>query len=437
VNDPSQLTATAAAAAIRRGDITSEALVGACLKQVERRDRDIGAWAHLDPAQALQQARAADHARAAGAAMGPLHGVPIGIKDIIDTADQPTRCGSPFFEGHRPERDAACVAALRAAGAVIIGKTVTTELATLTPSTVRNPLLPGHTPGGSSAGSAAAVAACMIPAGLGTQTAGSVLRPASYCGLYGFKPTLGLVSRTGVLMQSHTLDTVGLLTRSLDDVALLTDVMGGHDPSDEVSWPRAPLRLAEAVEEQPAVPPRLAFVRTPWEAAGPAMQEAMTGLADGLGTTCVSLDIDVVSRAIAWQRTIQAAENAYYYGPLLDRAPDRLGTELRAQLVAGCAVSVRAYQEAVLSRETAYAEVLAALRGFDAILAPAAPGPAPAGLATGDPVFNRAWTYLGMPTLTLPLLADHGKPMGVQLVGRRREDGALLRTARWLERRVA
>lgn len=435
VGDLTALATTEAAEAIRRGDITSEGLVTACLERVAELDPGIGAWVHLDTAHAQEQARAADLARARGATLGALHGVPVAVKDVIDTADLPTQCGSAFYAGHQPERDALCVAALRGAGAVIMGKTVTTELASLPPSAVANPVVPGHTPGGSSAGSAAAVASRMVPAALGTQTAGSVLRPAAYCGLFGFKPTLGLVPRSGVLMQSHTLDTVGVLARTLDDVALLTDVMAVHDAADAASYPRSAPGLLAAARRQPAKTPRLAFVRTPaWDGADDDMKQAITAFAAGLGAACATLDIPVLERVIPWQRTVQSAENAHYYGHILDRAPDRLGPEMRQRLVDGCKIPVRAYLEAVTAVEPAYAEVLRAIDGFDAILTPAAPGPAPAGLTrTGDPIFNGLWTYLGMPAITLPMLANTaGHPMGVQLVARRRADASLLTTSRWL-----
>ena len=395
----------------------------------------IAGFAALDADYALEQASAADRASASGHALGPLHGVPVAVKDVIDTADMPTAYGSIFYSGNQPERDALCVAALRGAGAVIVGKTVTTELASLPPSVVANPVVPGHTPGGSSAGSAAAVASHMVPAALGTQPAGSVLRPAAYCGLFGFKPTLGLIPRSGVLMQSHTLDTVGVLARTLDDAALMTDVMAVHDAADAASYPRSAPGLLAAARRQPAVTPRLAFVCTPaWDGADAEMKQAITAFAAGLGTTCVTLDIPVLESVIPWQRIVQSAENAHYYGHILDRAPDRLGPEMRQRLEDGQKIAVRAYLEAVTAVEPAYAEVLRAIDGFDAILTPAAPGPAPAGLAkTGDPVFNGLWTYLGMPAITLPLLANAaGHPMGVQLVARRRADAALLTTARWL-----
>lgn len=433
--DPTALTATAAAEAIRNGEITSEALVAACLARIAEREPEVQAWANLDPEGAMAQAQAADELRASGKATGPLNGVPIGVKDIFDAADFPTEHGCPIFAGRRPEQDAAAIALLRAAGAVILGKTMTTELALLTPAKTRNPVNHAHTPGGSSAGSAAAVAAGMVPAALGSQTAGSVIRPASFCGVYGFKPTLGLIPRSGVLMQSHTLDTVGVFGRSVDDLAILADCMTGHDPNDSVSFRSLGLKLADAARLPAPVALRLAFVRTPaWGDADPAMHAAFAGLITDLGDSVTEVELPVLADVMAWQATVQLAENAYYYGPLLRQAPDKLSDGLKVRLEAGLRIDTQAYIAALASRETAYREVLHVLDRFDAILTPAAPGPAPAGFATtGNPIFNGLWTYLGMPAVALPLLEGGGLPIGVQLVGARRDDSHLLRTAHALE----
>lgn len=435
-----RLTASQAAAAIRDGRTTSEALVGAFLDRIAARDAEIGAWAHIDRDRALAQARRADEVRGLGAGIGPLHGVPVGIKDIIDTKEYPTEMGCPVYDGNQPRRDAACVAALRSAGAIVLGKTVTTELALLTPAPTCNPFATDRSPGGSSAGSAAAVADLMAPAALGSQTAGSVLRPASYCGVYGYKPTFGLVSRTGVLMQSHTLDTLGLFARSIEDLALLTDCMSAHDPADAVSYERSQPRLLDIAAGEPPLPPTFAFVRTPaWEShADPATREAFEELATALGASCETVDIPGLDKVIEWQRLVQLAENAAYYGPLQDGARDKLSAGLNARLDEGATVPVRAYIEALASRDKAYAALTEVFETYEAILTPAAPGPAPLRTEniTGSPIFNGLWTYLGVPCVSLPLLEVGGLPVGVQLVGERRDDGRLLRTARWLAGQV-
>ncbi len=331
--DPTTLTATAAAEAIRKNELSSEALVRACLQRIGAREDDVHAWAHLDAKLALAQAREADAALRAGEATGALHGVPVGVKDIFDTADMPTENGSPIFSRRRPERDATCVAALRDAGAVIMGKTATTELALLTPAKTRNPRNLAHTPGGSSAGSAAAVADHMIPAALGSQTAGSIVRPASFCGVYGFKPTLGLVPRAGVLMQSHTLDTVGLYARSIEDLALITDCMTAFEGGDATSFRRSRPGLLGKARSKPPMPPRLAFVKTPsWPDADAEMRAVFEAYADSLGESAVEIDIPVLADVIEWQRIVQLAENAHYYGPLLQQAPELISPGLTQRL---------------------------------------------------------------------------------------------------------
>ncbi|HRY07458.1 MAG TPA: amidase [Hyphomicrobiaceae bacterium] len=434
--EPTDLGLAGAAGEIAAGRLSSEDLVSACLKRISQRDPDIGAFAWADPAYAIEQARRADRWRLSGNGCGPLHGVPIAIKDVIDTADMPTENGSPVFSGRRPDADAFCVAALRSAGAIILGKTVSTELALMTPSTTNNPQAPGHSPGGSSAGSAAAVASGMIPAALGTQTAGSVLRPASYCGIYGFKPTLGLISRRGVLMQSHTLDTVGVLTRSIEDAALLTDCLATHDPDDPASYPRSQPNLSGIAAQEPPATPLLAFVKTPaWQDAEPSLHDAYQELAATLGAGLEEIEAPVLADVIEWQRIVQLAENAAYYGPLLDHYADQLSPGLKERLRQGSDVPVRTYLEAIRAREAAYHTVAGLFDRYTAILTPASPGTAPAletGI-TGSPIFNGLWTYLGMPAISVPLLEVDGLPLGVQLVGARRDDGRLLRTARWLE----
>lgn len=434
-----RLTVTEAAAAIRDGRITSGSLAAACLSRISRQDPAIEAFAYINPDLVMHEAKAADRARANGYAMGPLHGVPVAIKDVIDTEGYLNENGCPIYSGHQPDKDAPCVAALRSAGAIILGKTVTTELALLTPSRTRNPVDTGRSPGGSSAGSAAAVADLMAPAALGTQTAGSVIRPASYCGVYGYKPTFGLVPRSGVLMQSPTLDTVGFFARSLDDIALLTGCMSAHDATDPASYHASGPDIVRIAAEQPPEAPRFAFVKTPaWAQADPAMQAAFSRLVQSLGEHCDELEIPELTEILEWQRLVQLAENAGYYGPLQDRARDLLSPGLNARLDEGAKVPVRAYVEALAGREPAYERIAKLMANYSVILTPAAPGPAPRveeGI-TGSPVFNGLWTYLGMPAISVPILELDGLPVGVQLVGMRRDDGRLLRTARWLAARV-
>jgi Asp-tRNA(Asn)/Glu-tRNA(Gln) amidotransferase A subunit family amidase len=435
------LSASDAARLVRDGAISSEQLVEACLARVRETDAQVQAWAFLDPDHALEQARAADDWRRQGRLTGALHGVPVGVKDIIDTADMPTENGSVLHAGRAPSRDATVVAMLRAAGAVIMGKTVTTEFATYTPGKTRNPHDPAHTPGGSSSGSAAAVAAGMVPLALGSQTNGSVIRPASFCGVYGFKPTHGLIPRHGILTLSRALDHVGLFARTIEDIALFAEQLGGYDERDADSRPRARIPFRDVAAEEPPLPPMFAFVKTPrWDRADGDTKEAFAELADHLGDRVEEVEVsDAASEAFEWHRVIMEAEMAASLDREWEKGRDRLSASLRAQLERGRQVRALDYQRA-LARVPALVESLAELflLRYDAILTPTAPGTAPQGLdSTGDPSFCTLWTLCGMPALSVPLMQGaNGLPLGVQLVGPRWGDARLLRTARWLTAQV-
>ncbi len=431
------LSASDAARLITNGVISSEQLVEACLARVRETDAEVQAWAFLDPDHALQQARAADEWRLGGRPTGPLHGVPVGIKDIIDTADMPTENGSVLHAGRTPSRDATVVASLRAAGAVIMGKTVTTEFATRAPGKTRNPHNPAHTPGGSSSGSAAAVAAGMVPLALGSQTGGSTIRPASYCGVYGFKPTHGLIPRHGMFRLSRTLDHVGLFARTIEDVALLAEPLVTHDERDPDSRPRARIPYREVAVEEPPLPPMFAFVRTPrWAQVDDDAKEAFAELTDLLGERVELLELsDAAEEAFEWHRLIMEAEMAANLGREWDTGRDRLSASLRARLLSGRSVRALDYLRAlarVPELNDSFDELFA--QRYDAILTPTAAGTAPPGLdSTGDPAFCTLWTLCGMPALSVPLMQGaNGLPLGVQLVGPRHGDARLLRTARWL-----
>lgn len=437
MTDPSRLTAVAAAEAIAARKLSSVALTEACLARIKTRDAEIQAWTHLDPDFALKQARTADAAQKSGAPLGPLHGVPVGIKDIIDVAGLRCEHGSQIFAGRVPETDAVCVSALRTGGAVILGKTVTTELANRTARQTRNPRNTAYTPGGSSSGSAAGVADFQMPLALGTQTAGSVIRPASFCGVYAIKPTLGLIPRTGALLQSHTLDTVGVYGRSVEDLALGLDVLAIEDARDNVSFPRGRMDYLKSLRTtKPKSNMRFAFVCSPvWENGDKAMQSALEGFAASLGKACVPVNLSgQFDRALEWHGIVMGAEGAHYYGPLLDAHPGNLSPAIVERLVAGRKMAASDYIKAVECREMLYAELAHVLGDCDAILTPASAGIAPKDLDyTGDPVFNSIWTYLGVPCVSLPMLSVDGMPLGVQLVGRRREEAKLLAVAQSLD----
>jgi Asp-tRNA(Asn)/Glu-tRNA(Gln) amidotransferase A subunit family amidase len=436
------LPATEAARLICDGIVNSVQLVEACLGRIREVDGDVQAWAFLDPDHALAQARAADELRLSGQPTGPLHGVPIAIKDIVDTADMPTENGSVLYGGRTPSRDASVVARLRAAGALVMGKTVTTEFAYLSPGKTRNPYNPAHTPGGSSSGSAAAVAAEMVPLALGSQTNGSTIRPAAYCGVIGFKPTHGLISRQGVFALSRTLDHVGLFARSIDDIALLAAQIVGYDERDPDTRPRARIPFVEMAAEEPPLPPMFAFIKTPyWERADEDTKEGFAELVKQLRERVEEIEL-LPSAVDAWElhQTIMAAEMAANLEREWDKGRDHLSDQLRAQLERGRNVRALDYQRA-LSRIAPIYESFVELfeQRYDAILTPAATGTAPKGLSsTGDPIFCTLWTLCGMPAISLPLLQGaNALPLGVQLVGPRNGDARLLRTARWLATQVA
>lgn len=412
---------------IRNGAFSAEAVVRSCLEQIAQVDDTVQAWAFLDPELALNQARAADQHQASDAPLGALHGVPVGIKDIIDTADMPTENGTVLHAGRRPAKDAVVVARLRAAGAIIMGKTVTTELATYSPGKTRNPHHPEHTPGGSSSGSAAAVAAHMVPLAVGTQTNGSVIRPAAFCGVVGFKPTYGLINCEGVLRQSPALDQIGVFARSPEDAALLAENL-----CDAAALPRW---LEEARAAQPRLP-RIAFVKTSiWNRTAFDAREALAGLAARLSGTLIEVEMpEAAAGTWDWQRTVMEAEIAANFDAEWQQGRDRLSESLRSQIERGRAITAVDYRyalERIAAVNAAFEPLYAA---YDVIMTPAVAGTAPRGLdSTGDPAFCTLWTFCGMPSLTLPLLrGTNGLPLGVQLVAPRYCDAQLLRAARWL-----
>jgi Asp-tRNA(Asn)/Glu-tRNA(Gln) amidotransferase A subunit family amidase len=398
---------------------------------VAKVDGEVQAWTFLDPEHALAQARAADDARLSGAPTGLLHGIPVGIKDILDTADMPTENGSVLHAGRTPSRDAHAVARLRAEGAVIMGKTVTTEFATRAPGKTRNPHNPAHTPGGSSSGSAAAVAAGMVPLALGSQTGGSTIRPASYCGVYGLKPTHGLVSRGGMFQLSRSLDHVGL--------SLLREVVADHDPGDPDTRPRPRVPYRAVAAEAPPITPRLGFVKTPrWGDMDDDAREAFGELADALGGGIEEIEL-LADEAPEWHRLTMDVELAINLAREWEHGRDRLSASLRARIESGHAARAYDYLRARAAVPVLLAGVTELFeQQFDALLTPATFGTAPPGLeSTGDPAFCSVWTLLGVPTLSLPLMRGaNGLPLGVQLVGPREGDGRLLRTGRWLMERL-
>lgn len=436
------LSASEAARLIRDGIINSVQLVESCLARIRDVDVGVQAWAFLDADYAVAQARAADERRLSGQPIGSLHGVPVAIKDIFDTADFPTEYGSPIYAGHTPSRDATVVSLLRSAGAVILGKTVTTEFAYFSPGKTRNPHNVEHTPGGSSSGSAAAVAAEMVPLAIGSQTNGSTIRPAAYCGVVGFKPTHGLISRYRALALSRTLDHVGLFARSIADIALLAEQLVGYDENDPDTQARAPIPFSQVAAEEPPLTPIFAFIKTPvWERADDDTKAGFAEFMEQLGAQVEELELfPSAEKAWEWHQTIMSAEMASNFERIWKRSAAALSDQLRAQIQLGRKVLAIDYQRAlsqIAPMQESFVELFE--QRYDAILTPAAPSAAPKGInSTGDPAFCTLWTLCGMPCISLPLLESSDRlPIGVQLVGPRNGDAKLLRTARWLAAKVA
>lgn len=421
-----RLDAHEAVARLARREITAVELLRACLERIAAREAEVRAFVRIDADAALAQARALD----AGPLRGPLHGLPLGVKDLFDTADLPAAYGTPLYARHQPAADAAAVALCREAGAVILGKTVTTELAYFNPGPTRNPQALDHTPGGSSSGSAAAVADAMLPIALGTQTAGSIIRPAAYCGVVGWKASYGRVPRTGLKGLSDTLDTIGGFARGVRDVALLAGVLTGD------------ARIARACTDDAAAP-RIGWCRTPWwDAADVDAQRAFADAQAALAPhAAASADVALppgFDGLVALQKSVMAWEMARSLSHERLRHRDGLSERLAALVDEGLAIDGERHV-ADLAAVTAWrARADALFEACDVIVAPSTTGEAPAGLgATGDPLFCRAWTLLGLPCVHLPFArGGHGLPVGVQLVGRIGDDHRLLAAAHWVQRRL-
>ncbi|MEJ0019927.1 MAG: amidase [Acetobacteraceae bacterium] len=422
MQDPSALTAGEAARLLHGGTLDPADLMEACLARIAAREATVRAFATFD----------ADAARRAAAAArpGPLHGLPVGIKDVLDTADLPSEYGSPIWQGWRPRADAAAVAWTRAAGGVVIGKTVTTEFATRKPGATTNPHNPAHTPGGSSSGSAAGVAAGFFPLAFGTQTAGSVIRPAAYCGVVGFKPSFGTINRFGMKLMSESLDTVGVLARSVADCALFAGTVAGRDLGDP--------------DTRPERPPRIGICRSPvWEHALPETRALLPRIASALSHAGAQVEDRELSHAVAGivgaHPVVMNNEAARALGWELATARGQISEGLLERLEFGLSRGEAEIAEAYAAFARAQRAFPACMEGLDVLVTPAAPGQAPAGLeATGDPVFNLIWTSLHVPCVTVPAGAGpDGLPLGIQIVARTGEDRQVLAWARWVAAAIA
>jgi Asp-tRNA(Asn)/Glu-tRNA(Gln) amidotransferase A subunit family amidase len=425
MSDPTELTALEAAREIAARRLTSEKLVQALLERIDSRDEAVRAWVHLDPEQALAEARQRDLERP----RSPLHGVPVGVKDILDTHDMPTTHGSPIYPNNRPSQDASCVALLRDAGMVVMGKTVTTEFALRNPGPTRNPHDPTRTPGGSSSGSAAGVGDCQIPLGIGTQTSGSIIRPASFCGVVGYKPTHGRIMRNGMKVLAESLDTIGCMSRSVADANAFASIMEA-----------SPIQTLLDVGPAPA----FAFVKSPaWsevEAGTRGVMKDAIARVQAAGGSVVEIELPPAFKdALDAQDVIMTYEA--WRGLAYERSShaDKLSVALKDAIAAGGEHSREQYDWARNVQATCKAMFWQVLQRFRSVLTPAAPGEAPKNLAfTGSPNFNRLWTMLGVPCVSVPgLKGPAGMPVGVQCVGAAGRAHETLAHAQWLERVLA
>jgi amidase len=420
MNELNRLSATEAARQIAAGRITSEQLVRACLDRIAARDGEVKAWVHCDPEAALAQARAVDRA----GAKGLLGGVPVGFKDVIDTADMPSQYNSPIYRAHRPRTDAACVALVRKAGGIVLGKTVTTEFAWRVPGPTRNPHNLAHTPGGSSSGSAAAVADFMAPLAFGTQTGGSTIRPAAYCGIVGYKPSFGTINRAGLKALAESLDTLGVMARTVGDCALLVHAVSA--------------RALPGFAAAPARAPRIGLCRTSrWKDASPdtqALLESTAATLSGKGAGVRELELPSdFDRLYEDQVLIMNFEAAQGLAWERFNHPELLSDPMRDTLAAAAAMPREEYDEAMRRAEVCRRVFAGFFVDCDVLLTPSATGEAPVGMdRTGSSLFNRNWTLLGVPCVTLPAgRGASGLPLGVQLVANYAEDGRVLLAAEW------
>ena len=430
-----------AAQAIRKGDLSSEDLTRALLERIARHENTVQAFQWIDPARALDLARQADRQLRSKATVGPLHGIPIGIKDIIETQGIPTAMGSPIFDGYVPARSAALVQRAEAAGAFVLGKTVTTEFAYFTPGKTRNPWNAAHTPGGSSSGSAAAVAMGFLPGAVGTQTNGSMIRPAAFCGVVGYKPTAGLISLAGVHPFSPSLDQPGVFARSVPDAALLAAVLAAKADDEPATGTETKVIPGEVAPMVRAL--RLAAVRSPvWHLADPHAQEHFLEMVARLRAAGAQVEEQELppsfESAHAVHRTIMYAEGARVFAELQRRDRNRLSPRLNALIDEGLGISDSDLARGLEKQEQLARELDAFLSAFDGVITPPALGEAPADLTqTGDPAFCTIWSLCGVPAVTIPTgRGPAGLPFGLQLVGPRLADERVLSVALWCDERV-
>jgi Asp-tRNA(Asn)/Glu-tRNA(Gln) amidotransferase A subunit family amidase len=436
MSEPCLLSALELSNLLSKGDITADELAKSYLKRIEKFEKDVKAWAFFDPNFVLKKASECDNLKNIGRPIGPLHGIPIAIKDIFGTDEMPTECGTILRKKRYSKGDSTVVSLLKSSGAYVMGKTVTTEFAYFDPGKTTNPHDYNRTPGGSSSGSAAAVASFMTPVAIGSQTNGSVIRPASYCGVLGYKPSYGLISRNGVLRQSFLLDHVGIFSRTVDDLAFISQEIIKRDTEDRSTVQFASGNFLNIAKEDPPFDPRFIFFKTDmWKNLDKETIKIFEKFIKEQGSNVEVHDTPSYFKdIIKYHKIIHETDMAYAFSDYYKNSKNKLGKELVKAIERGQNYKSRDYVEAVENRDYFYKIFSEVFNDYHGILTPASSGVAPKGLkSTGSPEFSTIWTFLGMPSISLPLLSgSNNLPLGVQLVGEKFDDARLMRTANWI-----
>ena len=434
-----KLSAVEMVQSLKKGEITSEELVKSYIEQIKKKEKEVEAWEFFDQELALAQAKKLDALHQSGK-HGDLHGIPVGIKDIFDTADMPTTDGTEIHKKNPSWNDCTVVSKLKQAGAVIMGKTVTAELAYYSPGKTTNPHDTTRTPGGSSSGSAAAVASHMVPLAVGSQTNGSVIRPASYCGVVGYKPTKGLISRHLVLQVSRPLDQIGVFANSIEDAALISEQLIGHDKQDPDTSLNPIPKLLAASRQKPPMEPILAYIKLPFmDKLEDDVMEGFNEVKDELKSKVDEIELpEGFTKIPDWHKIIMESDMARSFSEEYKKSKNKLSDKIIEAIERGMKYTSVEYNDALSKIDVANTYFKQFFHDYDAILTPSACGEAPKGLqSTGNPIFCTVWTYCGMPCISLPLLqGKNGLPVGVQLVSSLFDDERLFRNASWLASKI-
>jgi Asp-tRNA(Asn)/Glu-tRNA(Gln) amidotransferase A subunit family amidase len=434
-----KLSAVEMVQSLKKGEITSEELVKSYIEQIKKKEKEVEAWEFFDQELVLAQAKKLDELHQSGK-HGDLHGIPVGIKDIFDTENMPTIDGTEIHKKNPSWNDCTVVSKLKQAGAIIMGKTVTAELAYYSPGKTKNPHDTTRTPGGSSSGSAAAVASHMVPLAVGSQTNGSVIRPASYCGVVGYKPTKGLISRHLVLQISRALDQVGVFANSIEDAALISEQLIGHDKQDPDTSLNPRPKLLAASKQKPPMEPLLAYVKLPFmNKLDEDVKEGFKEIKDELKGKVDEIELPEGFAGIPdWHKIIMESDMARSFSKEYEKSKNKLSDQIVEAIERGMKYTSVEYNNALSKIDVANTYFNQFFHDYDAILTPSACDEAPKGLkSTGNPIFCTIWTYCGMPCISLPLLkGKSGLPVGVQLVSSLFDDERLFRNASWLTSKI-